>query len=165
MGLRQFDKALAVLNEGLKQSPGSAAIREQLAETTAIAGDYSLAIVRFQELIAQDPKSAQLRLRLAQTYQGSGDQKNALLSYQQAHDLAPDEASRHLLAAVLINGSREIQPEQVDDAFHSLRHSRLERRQRELRRSLAEAELRNDTAAVQELMTEKMALDRVLRDG
>jgi DNA primase len=80
-------------------------------------------------------------------------------------DLAPDEASRHLLAAALLHGSQEIQPEQVEDAFHSLRHSQLERRQRELRRSLAEAELRNDTAAVQELMTEKIALDRLLREG
>ena len=80
-------------------------------------------------------------------------------------DLAADEASRHLLAAVLMNGGQEIQPEQVEDAFHSLRHSRLERRQRELRRSLAEAELRNDSATVQELMTEKMALDRALREG
>ncbi|MGO8718238.1 MAG: DNA primase [Acidobacteriaceae bacterium] len=80
-------------------------------------------------------------------------------------DLAPDESSRHLLAAALMNSGQEIQPEQVEDAFHSLRHSRLERRQRELRRSLAEAELRNDTATVQELMTEKIALDRVLRDS
>jgi DNA primase len=80
-------------------------------------------------------------------------------------DLAPDESSRHLLAAALLNGSQEIQPEQVEDAFHSLQRSRLERRQRELRRSLTEAELRNDTAAVQELMTEKIALDRELREG
>jgi DNA primase len=80
-------------------------------------------------------------------------------------DLAPDEASRHLLAAALLHGSQEIQPEQVEDAFHSLRHSQLERRQRELRRSLAAAELRNDAAAVRELMREKMALDRVLREG
>ncbi len=80
-------------------------------------------------------------------------------------DLAPDESSRHLLAAALMHGNQEIQPEQVEDAFHSLRHSRLERRQRELRRSLAEAELRNDTEAVRELMTEKIALDRVLREG
>ena len=64
-------------------------------------------------------------------------------------DLAPDEGSRHLLAAALMHGSQEIHPEQVEDAFHSLRHSRLEQRQRELRRLLAEAELRNDTAAVQ----------------
>jgi DNA primase len=80
-------------------------------------------------------------------------------------DLAPDEASRHLLAAALLHGNQEIQTEQVEDAFHSLRHSRLEQRQRELRRSLAEAELRNDTAAVRELMAEKIALDRVLREG
>jgi DNA primase len=79
-------------------------------------------------------------------------------------DLAPDESSRHLLAAALMHGNQEIQPQQVEDAFHSLRHSRLENRQRELRRSLAEAELRNDSATVQELMAEKMALDRLLRD-
>ena len=80
-------------------------------------------------------------------------------------DLAPDEASRHLLAAALMNGNQEIQPEQVEDAFHSLRHSRLEQRQRELRRSLAEAELRNDATAVRELMAEKIALDKLLREG
>jgi DNA primase len=80
-------------------------------------------------------------------------------------DLAPDEASRHLLASVLLNGAAEIQPEQVENAFHSLRHSRLERSQRELRRSLAEAEARGDAATVQELMTEKMALDRALRES
>ena len=64
-----------------------------------------------------------------------------------------------------MNGNQEIQPEQVEDAFHSLRHSRLEQRQRELRRSLAEAELRNDAAAVRELMAEKIALDKLLREG
>ena len=80
-------------------------------------------------------------------------------------DLTPDEASRHLLAAVLIPSGQEIEAEQVESACQSLRHSRLERRQRELRRSLAEAELRNDAALVQELMTEKIALDRVLREG
>ena len=80
-------------------------------------------------------------------------------------DLAPNEASRHLLAAALMHGNQEILPEQVEDAFHSLRHSRLEQRQRELRRSLAEAELRNDTEVVRELMNEKIALDRLLREG
>ncbi|MFZ0516269.1 MAG: DNA primase [Acidobacteriaceae bacterium] len=80
-------------------------------------------------------------------------------------DLAPDESSRHLLATALMHGNQEIQQEQVEDAFHSLRHSRLEQRQRELRRLLAEAELRNDGAAVRELMVEKIALDRLLREG
>ena len=80
-------------------------------------------------------------------------------------DLAPDEATRHLMAAALLHQSQEIQPEQVENAFHSLRHSRLERRQRELRRLLAEAEARGDRTTVEELMTEKMALDRALREG
>ncbi|MGC1781408.1 MAG: DNA primase [Acidobacteriaceae bacterium] len=80
-------------------------------------------------------------------------------------ELAHDEATRHLLAAALMNGSQEIQPEQVENAFESLRHSRLERRQRDLRRSLAEAEQRGDTNAVRELMSEKIALDRALREN
>jgi DNA primase len=80
-------------------------------------------------------------------------------------DLAQDEASRHLMAAALMNSSQEIQPEQVEDAFHSLRHTRMEKRQRELRRLLAEAEARGDRATVDELMTEKMALDRALRES
>ncbi len=79
-------------------------------------------------------------------------------------DLAQDETSRHWLAAVLINSAREIDPQQVEEALHSLRHGRLERRQRELRRRLAEAEGRGDSVTVQELMSEKIALDRALRE-
>ncbi len=80
-------------------------------------------------------------------------------------ELAPDEVSRHWLATALLNAPQEIAPEQVNEAFQSLRHSGLERRQRELRRLLAEAEARRDTETVQELMEEKIALDRALRDG
>lgn len=79
-------------------------------------------------------------------------------------DLAPEEASRHLLAAVLMSGAPEIHPAQVEDAFDSLLRSGLERRQRELRKLLEAAELRGDAGAVQKLMSEKMALDRALRE-
>jgi DNA primase len=80
-------------------------------------------------------------------------------------DFAPDAVSRNWLATVLLQNGQEIQPEQVEEAFHGLRHSRLERRQRELRRLLAEAETRGDSITVQELMVEKLALDRALREG
>src|SRR6185437_13225276 len=60
-------------------------------------------------------------------------------------DLATDASSRNCLASVLMHSSQEIQPEQVEEAFRSLRHSRLEQRQRELRRLLAEAEARGDS--------------------
>ena len=80
-------------------------------------------------------------------------------------DLVQDEASRHLLAAALMHSSQEVAPEQVEDACNSLRHTRLVRRQRELRRLLADAEARGDRTTVDELMAEKMALDRALREG
>jgi len=80
-------------------------------------------------------------------------------------DLAPDETSRHWMAAVLLHGPQDVELEQVEEAFQSLRHSRLERRQRDLRRLLTEAESRGDAETVQELMTEKMALDKALRAG
>jgi tetratricopeptide (TPR) repeat protein len=99
VGLHQFEKAEATLTEGLKQLPGSTVLREQLAETMALSGDYAPATVRFQELIAQDPKSARLRFLLAEVYRARGDQKNALLYYQQAHDLAPDETTPALVFA------------------------------------------------------------------
>jgi len=73
--------------------------------------------------------------------------------------------SRHWLASVLLNNSREILPGQVQEALQSLRHSRLERRQRDLRRHLLDAEARGDSATVRELMAEKMELDRALRQA
>lgn len=79
-------------------------------------------------------------------------------------DLAIDELSRHNLASVLLHAETEISPAQLDDAIHSLHRSRLEHRQRELRQLLADAERRGDSAAVQELMVEKVALDRALRE-
>jgi tetratricopeptide (TPR) repeat protein len=99
VGLRQADKATLVLSEGLKKSPNSALLREQLAETTALSGNYDLAIVELQQLLAQDPKSARLQFRLAQVYQAKGDQANALLYFRKAHELAPDEATSSLVFA------------------------------------------------------------------
>ena len=99
IGLRQYDRAQETLAAALKQSPGSLVLREQLAETTALTGNYALAIVEFQKLIIEDPKSAGLRMRLGEIYQVTGDQKNAFLFFQQAHDLAPDDASSALIYA------------------------------------------------------------------
>jgi len=99
VGLRQFDKAQEILSQALKQSPGSEILREELAETTALSGNYALAVVEFQKLIEQDPKSAQLRMRLGEVYQAKGDEKSAFSSYQQAHDLAPNEATPALIFA------------------------------------------------------------------
>ena len=91
-------------------------------------------------------------------------------------DAAPDDMSRAMLAEVLgaqvdplapssVRGDRVQTPtEIVEGAVQSLAIRYLERRQRELRGSIAEAERRGDTAMVETLTYEKMKVDRRLRE-
>jgi len=53
---------------------------------------------------------------------------------------------------------------QVEGALYTLEHRRLERRQRELRNLIAEADRRGDTEALARLMSEKVQIDRDLRN-
>jgi len=53
---------------------------------------------------------------------------------------------------------------QVEDALHTLERRRLERRQRELRSQIAEADRRGDQPMLTQLVAEKMEIDRKLRD-
>jgi tetratricopeptide (TPR) repeat protein len=99
IGLRDFDKAEATLNDALKQSPGSLLLQAQLARTTALAGDYNLAIGQYQRVIQQDPKSAPFQLGLGEVYQAKGDLKSASAAYEKAHKLAPDELTPALVLA------------------------------------------------------------------
>ncbi len=101
--LKQFAKAQQILSDELKKLPRSEALREDLAETSALTGDYNLAIEQFQQLIDQDPKSARLRFRMGEVYQAKGDQKTALTFFQQAHQLAPEEATPALIFADALN--------------------------------------------------------------
>ncbi|MDE3105971.1 MAG: DNA primase [Acidobacteriota bacterium] len=82
-------------------------------------------------------------------------------------DAAPDNASRALLARTLQH--HEQQPDSTDmhelvqDALHTLERRHLERRQREIRMSLAEAERRGDHSLLTQLTVEKVQIDRALR--
>jgi DNA primase len=53
---------------------------------------------------------------------------------------------------------------QVEDALHTLEGRRLERRQRELRSQIAEADRRGDQEMLTQLIAEKLDVDRKLRD-
>jgi DNA primase len=79
-------------------------------------------------------------------------------------DIAPDDDSRKLLATVLFSPGSETEPsqEQVADALDNLHRRRLERRQRELRTMIAEADRLGDTAMLKNLMQEKMVVEREL---
>jgi DNA primase len=84
-------------------------------------------------------------------------------------DAATTDESRAHLAHALAEESHTHQPnaaplsEQVEGALHNLEHRRLERRQRELRTQIAEADRRGDTAMLNKLITEKVEIDRQLR--
>jgi DNA primase len=84
-------------------------------------------------------------------------------------DAAPDQHSRVLLARALQHeadaGSSNAQSmtEQVENALHTLEHRHLERRQRELRTLIAEADRRGDHEMLTKLTSEKLQIDRKLR--
>ena len=84
-------------------------------------------------------------------------------------EAAPDDASRLLLASVLHQASseseamRETLQEQVGNALRNLQERRLERRSRELRTSIAEAQRRGDEVMLRQLAHEKLQVERELR--
>lgn len=82
---------------------------------------------------------------------------------------APDPTSRALLASALhvsteVNGpEHESNPLQVASALESLHERHRERQGRDLRHQIAEAQRRNDSAMLTQLLQQKMALDREAR--
>jgi DNA primase len=84
-------------------------------------------------------------------------------------EAAPDDSSRLLLASVLhqatgeSDASREMLHEQVGNALRTLQVRRLERRLRELRTSIAEAQRRGDEGMLRQLAHEKLQVDGQLR--
>jgi DNA primase len=88
-------------------------------------------------------------------------------------EAAPDDASRTMLAEVLATqvepvsaNGRAPQPlaDRVASCIANLRREHLERRQREMRAAVSEAERRGDAAAVETLTLEKMKIERALRE-
>lgn len=100
------------------------------------------------EGLAAAPLLEQLRHR------GSADPMEAIA----------DPAGRSLLAQALHDEIEPVSPEHVAAALDTLRCRHLERRQRELRAAITEAERKGDTAAVIQLTAEKLAVDRELRE-
>jgi DNA primase len=87
-------------------------------------------------------------------------------------DAAPDQQSHVLLARALEHtdeqtaqsSNAQSMTEQVENALHTLAHRQLERRQRELRTFIAEADRRGDQEMLTKLTAEKLQIDRKLRE-
>ena len=78
-------------------------------------------------------------------------------------EAAPDDASRRLLASALQGGEEDDLAEKVQGALDSLRERYLERRLREIRVQMAEAQRRGDDAMLLQLMQEKLRVDKELK--
>ena len=81
-------------------------------------------------------------------------------------DAATTEDARANLALALDHSPSPNEPaltDQVRNALHTLERRRLERRQRELRTQIAEADRRGDQAMLNQLIAEKLDIDRKLR--
>jgi tetratricopeptide (TPR) repeat protein len=87
---QQFERAIQVLNDDLKKSPDSTAVRGLLADTALRAGKYDVAIGAYLELLSREPKSAELYTRLGMVYQTKGEHSKAIAALQQAKRLAPE---------------------------------------------------------------------------
>ena len=79
-------------------------------------------------------------------------------------DAAHSNELRGHLAHTLDHAPAESDPLQVEGALETLAVRSLERRQRELRNLIAEADRRGDKEALERLMAEKVEIDRKLRN-
>ena len=76
--------------------------------------------------------------------------------------LSLPEADQRLLAATLMQEDEELTPELLEGAIEALRRRHLQRRQRQIQVQIAEAERRQDSAVLGQLLREKLDLDRTL---
>jgi DNA primase len=94
---------------------------------------------------------------------------NALLkSFDEGTDpmsLDLSDSDRSFLAEALMKEDETITAELLDSAVEALRRRHLESRQRELRDQIAEAERKNDSTRLMQLVQEKLEIDRQLRSA
>lgn len=76
--------------------------------------------------------------------------------------LPVSERDHKILAECLMHEDEELTPELLEGAIGALRRRLLEHQQREIKGKIADAERKNDTAALASLLREKVEIDRAL---
>jgi DNA primase len=174
--LRQEFKHAAA-NRGTKQvnAPAAALVTEAeriliraLSMTHDMLGDYTSN--RDGSEGPFDPcREARYALEQEPLQHGLGTESliNALLAAEDVDvaNLPVSESDRKVLAECLMNENEELTPELMEGALSALRRRNLERRQRELRAKIADAERKGDSAALAQLLKEKVEVDRALAAG
>jgi hypothetical protein len=72
------------------------------------------------------------------------------------------EPERRLLAEIMMKDEEPLTEELIHGALEALRRRHLERRQQQVRARIAEAERKNDSAALAQALQEKVRIDREL---
>lgn len=115
---------------------------------------------------AFDPaRQARFVLSADRLHEGLGTQAliEALLqSDGDPMSLPLNDQDRRLVAETLMHEDEELTPELLENTIHALRRRTLERRQREIKARIAEAERKRDSEALSRLMREKVEVDRAL---
>ncbi len=89
-------------------------------------------------------------------------------AFEQGQDplnLELPEAERRRLVMALMEEQERLTPELLHATLEALRRRRLGQRQRELKALIAEAEQKEDSAVLGQLLREKLEIDKVLRDN
>ena len=92
---------------------------------------------------------------------------NSLLAFDEIDPatLPVNDHDRKTLAECLMHEHEELTPELLEGAIAALRRRYMERRQREVRGQISDAERRGDTEALRTLLREKLNIDRALKQG
>ncbi len=169
-----IDSALLLQEVKMAAAQRTASIPSHRAEPIT---ETERILLRALVLPESDPARVVASTHLAEHPEWIADLATADLLDALAHAPAPpnpldaastDEMRAHL-AHALAEESHTHQPSaapltaQVEGALHNLEHRRLERRQRELRTQIAEADRRGDTDMLNNLIAEKVEIDRQLR--
>ncbi|HET8666563.1 MAG TPA: toprim domain-containing protein, partial [Terriglobales bacterium] len=85
-----------------------------------------------------------------------------LQSELDAMSLPLNDKDRALVAETLLDETEELTPELLENTIKALRRRALERRQREIKARIAEAERKRDSEALGRLLQEKVEVDRAL---
>ena len=164
----------ALLRQELKQAAAqrTASIPQHRAEPLT---EIERVLLRALVLPESDPARVIASTQVAEHPAWIADLVTADLLDHLAHAPAPsnpldaastDELRAHLALALDYSpapGEASL-VDQVEGALHMLETRRLERRQRELRSLIAEADRRGDTDMLNKLMAEKLDIDRQLRN-
>jgi len=164
--LRQELRHAASTRSSTVKTPAEAQVTQAeriLIRALATPGDPSLSIEE-----ADLPAQARYTLTRDRLHEGLITE-TLLEALLQAEADVPDpmslplsDADRTLLAQVLMHEEEELTPELLKEACEALRRRHLEREKQQIKAQIAEAERRQDQAALARLVEEKLRIDRTL---